>query len=151
MWETIVQIIGPGAVGLVAAGAIAAWFKYRGDKPVTDANASKVQADIVVTFADGWKNLYKEVLDRLDHMEEQMAKQKQEHDKLIFAKNEEIKELKNRLNKAEFDVARLKQEADDLRMELQKYQRIETTTEEARETLHNSVDQSIDQIKSETK
>lgn len=121
-WTNILFLIGSSGLGGLAVAVIPKIVDFVSSKPKNDAEAEKLRAEATATFADGWHNLYKEVITqnqvmnkRIDEMEVIIKQQQQNHqDNLaqIREKDEKIKHLEERVNYLE--------------NELKKYKKIET-------------------------
>jgi hypothetical protein len=99
--------IAPVIVALAGGGALAAFLTYRKDRPKTEAEAAKVKAEVVVTFADGWEKLARETLLRFDalnirfdaadkelrRLRDLIDEKDKAHQKALLQKDEEIRVL----------------------------------------------------------
>lgn len=144
----ILKILSPIIAAVIAvAGGAYGYFALKASKPKTQAEADKLNAESVVTIADGWQKLYKEVLERMDTMEkryekritdlEQLIKEKDEaHAKIVAEKDKRIDELEKRV--------------DDLEAELEKYRGIEGKVDEVKSGLHHDVETKLEDLKHPT-
>lgn len=144
----ILKVLSPvlTAVIAVAAGG-GGYFWYKATRPKTTAEAQKLNAEVVVTFADGWQKLYQEVLDKMQKMEdryearvtglEAMIREKDEaHSRVVAEKDKRIDELEKRV--------------DDLEAELEKYRGVGKKVDRVKESLHHDVESKLDEIKAPT-
>lgn len=93
----VLKIIGPVLAAVASGGAFAAYYNYKGGKPKTAAEAQKLQADVVVTFAEGWKGYAEKLEGRLERTENDIAalrkaleEQDDKYRGIIKQKDEEI-------------------------------------------------------------
>ena len=135
--DIIIKVVIPVILAFVSGGGLVAYFKYRQEKP-------QANADVIVTFANGWEKYASKLEARLDLSDKRISELTEfyekkieiltlTYDQKVEAKDRRIRDLENRV--------------EILEDELHKYQTIETKTEVAREDLHASVDTSIDQLK----
>lgn len=143
----ILQILAPVLGGFLGVGGIGAYFAYRSAKPKSEAEANKVNAEVVVTFADGWEKYAKKLEERLDIAEKAIAEnsraldeQDKKYREIIAKKDAEIKDLQDRNVVLEERVATLEAENH-------KYKTADGKVEDARTTLHQSVDSAVDELK----
>lgn len=143
----ILKIIAPIIGGFLGVGGIGAYYAYKASLPTNTAGANKINADVVVTFAEGWRQYAEKLESRLEKNEQEVARLKEaiaEQDTryglIIKEKDNEIAELQEHNRTLELRI-------DDLEKEMGNYRRLETKTEVAREDLHKSVDESIDTLK----
>jgi hypothetical protein len=115
-WNFVIQILTPVLAAFLGAGGIGAYYVYKGNRPKTAAEAQKMNAEVLVTFADGWKNyaekmeeknslLEKEnnlLRERITLLEQELIKYKDKELKLDVARtglhkavDENIDEIKN--------------------------------------------------------
>lgn len=142
--EQIFPFILPVVLALLTGGGLTGYFVYRGNKPKTEAEAKRINADVIVTFADGWEKYAKTMENRMSEMEiryekrisdlEKLIEDKDKaHAKVVLEKDRRIDELEDRVNYLE--------------EELERYQRAESKVEIVKENLHQSVDENLDQMK----
>lgn len=123
----------PIVSAFLGAGGFGAYFIYKGNKPKNSAEAQKLSADVIVTFADGWQKYAEKLETRMDEMEKNFDLKEKTYTQALLSKDEKIKELEGRINVLE--------------AELELREGIKQKAEEAREILHHSVDDSINEIK----
>lgn len=119
--ETLLQIIAPIIAAFLSVGGIGAYFSYRQNKPKTEAEAQRIEADVVVTFAEGWKQLAEKLESKVNKLEIDIAKlrqaldeQDEKYQSIIRTKDKEILDLQ-----AKNDI--LEKRVDELELELAKY------------------------------
>jgi len=119
------KIISPILAGFLSVGGIGAYFSYKSKKPINEAEAKKVNAEVAVTFADGWQKYAQKLEDRLAEMDRkvdalslEMNKQAQEYREIIQKKDVEIKDLQNQNHNLELRI-------EDLESELVKYKKLD--------------------------
>lgn len=124
----ILKIIAPVVAGFLSVGGIGAYFSYKSKRPVNEAEAKKVSAEVAVTFADGWQKYAQKLEDRLADMDKkvdmlqlEMNKQAQEYREVIQKKDIEIKDLQNQNHNLELRI-------EDLESELVKYKKLDGGT-----------------------
>lgn len=124
----VVSILAPILGGFLGVGGIGAYYKYRGNKPKTAAEAQKINAEVVLTFADGWKDYAAEIKSyagklegRLDVNDKEIQdlrtaiREQDEKNRItLHEKDEQIYELQTRNRN-------LEQRVYDLEIELSKY------------------------------
>lgn len=144
----ILKVLSPIIAAVIAvAGGAYGYFALKASKPKTQAEADKLNAESVVTIADGWQKLYKEVLERMDTMEkryekrisdlEQLIKEKDEAHALVVAqKDRRIDELEKRVS--------------DLETELDKYKGLDQKVDDVKSGLHHDVEDRLEGIKHPT-
>lgn len=150
----IVQVLAPVLGGFLGVGGIGAYFAYRSAKPKTEAEAKKLNAEVVVTFADGWK-LYSEKLEkRLEMTEIKLSEvataqeaQEAKYREIIRIKDDEIGELRetNRVLKENNMV--LEGRLDALETELRLYKTSDGKQADTRQQLHSDVNKAMDNLK----
>lgn len=144
----ILKVLSPIIAAVIAvAGGAYGYFALKASKPKTQAEADKLNAESVVTIADGWQKLYKEVLERMDTMEkryekrisdlEQLIRDKDEaHAKVVIEKDKRIDELEKRVG--------------DLETELEKYKGLDQKVDDVKNGLHHDVEDRLEGIKHPT-
>ena len=144
--DNIIQIVAPILAAFLGAGGIGAYFAYRGSKPKTSAEAQKINADVVVTFADGWQKLYNEMKTRVDEIEAHAEKRIGDLEKLISEKDLAHEKVVIEKDKR---IDELEQRVTDLEKELERYKKIEGKVTEVKQGLHDDVDNRMDQMNPE--
>lgn len=141
----ILKILSPVIAALIAVGGGAyGYFALKASRPKTQAEADKLNAESVVTIADGWQKLYKEVLEKMDAMEkryekriadlEELIREKDAaHAKVVIEKDKRIDELEKRV--------------DDLETELEKYKGLDQKVDDVKSGLHYDVEHRLEDIK----
>ncbi len=113
-----------GVMGVL--GGSYGYFYYKSTKPKSVAEAQKLNAEVVVTFADGWQKYAEKIEARMTDMEKR-------YEKTIQIKDAEIMELKRRVK--------------DLENQIDKYRIKEGKIDEVKQNLHISVENELDTIK----
>lgn len=124
-FNELLSILVPIAGGGLGVGSISAYYSYKSSKPKTLAEAQKINAEVVLTFADGWKTYAAKLDERLNENDQEIRElkkairdQDEKNRQTLREKDEQISELqaKNRS---------LERRVNDLEMELLKYQQVE--------------------------
>lgn len=143
----ILKLLAPIIGGFLGVGGIGAYYSYRSTKPKTEAEAKKVDADVVVTFAEGWQKYAEKLEKRLDDTEKgitalkaAMENQATEYKRIIAEKDTEIKDLQDHNRSLENRI-------DDLENELTKYKQIDTKVNTVRGMLHEGVEVATETLK----
>lgn len=117
-WLPLLGIIG----GILGAGGFAGvYYTVRTNKPKTNAEAQKINAEVSVIYVGEWQKLYQTAIDkveafekRLNQMEDAAKKKDEDHAAILRTKNDII----DTLTKANTD---LEKRVGDLEIELEKY------------------------------
>jgi hypothetical protein len=130
-------------LGLIGA-LFTAYLAFKGAKPKSSAEAKKMEAEVLVTFSDEWKVLYRESLTELKFVKKELAElralfylKEEERIHLREEKNEEIRVIKENHSK---EIASLNKRIDDLETELEKY-----TPKHLAEMAHSVIDRVAEQ------
>lgn len=128
----VLSILAPIVGGGLGVRAVSSYYVYRRNKPKTAAEAQKIDAEIVVTFADGWRT-YAEKMEaqaaklgarldanerEIDDLKEAMRNQDEKNRQTLREKNEQIYDLQSKNRKLELRV-------NDLEIELSRYRSAE--------------------------
>lgn len=144
----ILKILSPVLTAVIAVGGGGAgYFWYKATRPKTSAEAQKLNAEVVVTFADGWQKLYNEVLTKMEQMEGRYEKRVTDLETLIRSKDEEHARV---VAEKDQRISDLEKRVDDLEAELEKYKGVEARVEVVKEGLHTDVDKRMKTIKEPT-
>lgn len=129
--ETIqlVTALAPILSAPVVVAGIAAYFKYRESRPESFAKARQINVTAEISVADAWRLYAQNVELRFKELEKK-------YDTALKEKDKEIGELRNRVN--------------HLEAELLRYTAVPVNAEKARNTLHATVDESINEIRGPT-
>lgn len=95
--EIFIKIVIPAVAAVVGGGGVAAYFSYRLNKPKTDAETQKVAADVIVTFADGWRSYAAKLERRVTDLEKRNELADKRYEDMIKEKDEQIAGLKERI------------------------------------------------------
>lgn len=114
-------IIGPIVAGFLGVGGVGAYYSYKASKPKTSAEAQKINAEVVLTFADGWKSYAEKLETRLTTNEVDILKlqrdirdQDEKNRMTLQEKDRQIDDLQSKNRTLERRVS-------DLELELSKY------------------------------
>jgi len=135
----IAQTVAPAIAGFLAVGGIGSLFAYWSAKPKTQAEALKINSEVVVTFATGWEKYANKLEERLEATEKKQMElsqvldaQELKYRDIISQKDTEIKNLQNRVGVLEEELERYKPTSDKQNT--------------AREAIHESVDTAMDNL-----
>lgn len=142
--DIFTKIVTPIIAALGTTGVITGYWAYRSSRPKTLAEAKKTDAEVVTTFAKGWEDLYKEVYNRLEKMEDRYAKLE-----LHLAEREKAHAEASRIKDAR--IAELQDNVAKLQADLLRYEIVNTQVEVVKEGLHAAVDDNLEQLKHEPK
>lgn len=135
-WLTWVAALSPIFTALFGVGGVVAYLEYRSRIPGFKADTAKTVTGTEVSVAQAWQNYAQQIDARFQKMQVQ-------YDELYNSFDLMRKSLQAR----DDEIAMLKRRIADLETELMKYQTVVPTVEKARETLHQTVDKEINQIK----
>lgn len=131
-FDQILTALSPAA-GLFIAGGIGRYYSYKAGKPKSAAEAQKINAEVVVTFAEGWRSYAEKLERRSEDLEKRLSANEHEitalqraiHDQdeknreTLIEKNTQIYDLQVRNRVLESRV-------NDLERELSKYKQAAT-------------------------
>lgn len=140
----LLKILAPVLGGFLAVGGIGSYYGYKSLKAKRSAEAQKINAEVVVTFADGWQKYAEKLEKRMEEMEgryekrivdlERLIEDKDKaHAKVVIDKDKRIDELEARVNELENQLAH--------------YQGKDAQIDTVRDTLHHSVDENMETLK----
>lgn len=134
MTVEVLKILGSVFLGILGAGGIGGgYFAYKSNKPKNDAESKKLEADVVVTFADGWKKYADKLEERMSELEQSIETKDKAHAKVVIEKDLRIDKLEKRVR--------------ELELELERYREMKGKVEIAQTDLHHSVDSTFDDLK----
>lgn len=125
--EQLLTTLSPAA-GLFIAGGIGGYYSYKSNKPKTAAEAQKINAEVVLTFADGWKAYAEKLERRSEELEARLNANEEEITKLQRAirdqdeKNRQTLQEKDRqIDDLQAKNRTLERRVSDLESELSRY------------------------------
>lgn len=95
--DILIKVVLPIVAALLGGGAVAAVLQYKLNRPKTNAEAQKVAADVIVTFADGWKSYAEKLERRIMDLEKRNERADERYDIMVAEKDKQIAELKSRI------------------------------------------------------
>lgn len=151
----IFKTIGTIIVAVLGAGGLGAYFVYKGNQPKTIAEAEKIHADTVTSFAEGWEKYAINLEKRMLLMEEKYEKKIRELDEKSTKRIKDLEDLIEAKDEAnalivldkDSRINTLEKRIDDLEDELLKYQTADRNVEVAKEILHESVEDNLNNLK----
>ena len=135
-FDTFTKVILPVTLAFVSGGGLVAYFKYKKEKP-------QANADVIVTFANGWEKYAQKLENRLDLSDKRISELTEFYEKKLQLLTDTYE---RRVAEKDKRINQLEERVEVLEKELHRYQVVEGKTEIARDELHQSVDKSINQI-----
>lgn len=112
--EQFLNVIAPVLGGCLGSGGIVAYYAYKSNKPKTAAEAQRINADVVVTFAEGWKAYAEKLEMRLDATEAVQADLRREIGRLQSAIRDQDEKNRQTLQEKNDQIYRLQAKNQDL-------------------------------------
>lgn len=122
------SIIGPIIGGFLGVGGVGAYYSYKSSKPKTFAEAQKINAEVVLTFADGWKAYAEKLERRSEDLDVRLHSNEEDIYKLQQAIRDQdeknrrtLKEKDDQIYDLQAKNRTLERRVSDMELELSKY------------------------------